>query len=175
MADFIACIKPISLCSVDALTEKMQIVCPQCQHSNLQRETGPTGTKTTLNCGKCSLPGPKGKFAPPPTTHDTTGNRKTETPLDSGIVLMKRGASSTIHMRTSDGAFTNQALAEAKQAQTMVNFLNNLGNTFIQENGTIKKLGGVHERLAKALADAYFAIASLCLPVIAVEFSFSHD
>jgi hypothetical protein len=79
-------------------------------------------------------------------------------------------------MRTSDGAFTNQALAEAKQAQKMVNFLNNLGNTFIQENGTIKKLGGAHERLAKALADAYFfAIASLCLPVIAVEFSFSRD
>ena len=42
-----------------------------------------------------------------------------------------------IHMRTSDGAFTNQALAEAKQAQKMVNFLNSLGNTFIQENGTV--------------------------------------
>ena len=77
----------------------MQIVRPKCQHSNLRSETGHTGTKTTLNCGKFSLPGPKGNFAPPPTTHDTTGNSTWQWHCFNETWGIN-------HMRTSDGAFS---------------------------------------------------------------------
>lgn len=77
----------------------MQIVRPKCQHFNLRSETGHTGTKTTLNCGKFSLPGPRGNFAPPPTTHDTTGNSTWQWHCFNETWGIN-------HMRTSDGAFS---------------------------------------------------------------------
>jgi hypothetical protein len=55
---------------------------------------------------------------------------------------------------------TNQA-AELKQVQQMASSLNNLANTTIQKNTTIKNLVAINAMLTKAIADIQLSIAKM--------------
>ena len=70
-------------------------------------------------------------------------------------------------MTLHDGAFANQAAAEAEQAAMMARSLDNLANAALQKNDTVEHLVRANKRLAKALADANAAIAQLHLPATA--------
>ncbi len=62
-------------------------------------------------------------------------------------------------MTAGDTAFgTNQA-SKLKQAQQMASFLDNLANTMIQKNTTIKNLVATNITLTKAIADIHLSIA----------------
>ncbi len=62
-------------------------------------------------------------------------------------------------MTLHDGAFANQAAAEAEQAAKMARSLDNLANAALQKNNTVEHLVSANECLAIALADANAAIA----------------
>jgi hypothetical protein len=66
-------------------------------------------------------------------------------------------------MTTGNRAFANQAITNNKQATRMVTSLDNLANAAIQKNNTVNKLVAANKCLVKALANAYTAIARLCL------------
>ena len=115
-----------------------------------------TGTKAALNCGGMELAWREWKRRP---TLDQAWNIWK---LYWSIAFTKLH---DIHCMTStEGAFANQIVAEAEQAEMMARSLDNLANAVIQKNDTVEKLVSANECLAKALADANAAIARLCLP-----------
>ena len=115
-----------------------------------------TGTKAALNCGGMELAWREWKRRP--VLDQTWNNWK----LHWSVAFTE---SRDIHRMTSAaGAFANQAVADAEQAEMMVRSLDNLANAALQKNDTVEKLVSANERLAKALADANAAIARLRLP-----------
>jgi hypothetical protein len=118
-----------------------------------------TGTKAALNSGGMELAWREWKRRPVP--DQTWNNWK----LHWSVAFTE---SRDIHRMTSPaGAFANQAVANAEQAEMMARSPDNLANAAIQKNDTVEKLVSANERLAKALADANAAIARLRLPGIA--------
>jgi hypothetical protein len=110
-----------------------------------------TGTKAALNCGGMELAWQEWKRRP--LFNQTWNNWKQHW---TAAFTKSRD----IHPMTSnDGAFANQAAAEAKQAAMMARSLDNLANAALQKNDTVEHLVRANKRLAKALVDANAAIA----------------
>ncbi len=65
-------------------------------------------------------------------------------------------------MTASDTAFGANQAAKLNQAQQMAFSLNNLANTIIQKNTTIKNLVATNATLTKAIANIQLSIAQMC-------------